>query len=218
MHELGCNTTMVLPQCSCSRPGHCHACLQVATTQSSGEIVFQDVFMFSHQSPDETARFDVLTLENGQELMATVGHYIWATPLLPSGLIRPSVSFQQDAAIVAMGKLKPGDFVWVAPQASGLLVPISVKAKSYQIGRGLYNPHTASGTILVNDVAALTFTTMIPPSLKLHAALTTPTFLLYQVFPSWLSSALNANLLNSKLTTHIRTFWAVTLAGITTHA
>ena len=182
-------------------------------------LCFQDVFMFSHQSPDKIARFDVLTLENGQELMATVGHYIWATPLLPSGLVRPSlVSFQQDAAIVAMGELKLGDFVWVAPQPSRLLVPMSVKAKSSQIGRGPYNPHTASGTILVNDVAALTFTTMIPPSLKLHAALTTPAFLLYQVFPSWLSSALNANLLNSKLTTHIRTFGVVTLARITTHA
>ena len=49
---------------------------------------------------------------------------------------------------------------------------------------GLFNPHTLSGSIVVNDIAALTFTNTLPKSTWVHSLVTAPGALLYWLCPT----------------------------------
>ena len=50
--------------------------------------------------------------------------------------------------------------------------------------KGLFNPHTASGNIVVDKVLALTFTESLPASPTLHALVTAPAAALYWLMPT----------------------------------
>lgn len=53
-------------------------------------------------------------------------------------------------------------------QLTGSIAPATqtcVVGKSESFQAGLYNPHTASGSIVVDGIAALIFTDTLPPSL-----------------------------------------------------
>lgn len=94
---------------------------------------------------------------------------------------------------------KLGDLVWTLPEsqlgASSLLMPTKLVDIESSMQRGLYNPHTFSGTIIVNQVAAATFTDAIAPSFRAHRILTLPAMLLHMVLPSHVADWLNNVLL-----------------------
>ena len=60
-------------------------------------------------------------------------------------------------------------------------LPAQVMAKYETVETGLYNPHVASGSIMVNNIGALTFTDTLTPSLAIHKLVTAPGRLLYTI-------------------------------------
>ena len=140
--------------------------------------------MFSHRNAKLQSEFLVLRTANNMSLTITPGHYLF-------------VNRGQDLMRAADAKL--GDFVWTLPEsqlgASSLLMPIKLVDIKPSMQRGLYNPHTFSGTIIVDQVAAATFTDTISPSFRAHHILTLPAMLLHMVLPSNVADWLNNGLL-----------------------
>ena len=63
---------------------------------------------------------------------------------------------------------------------------------------GLYNPHTVSGSIIVNGVAATAFTDVLPPSTAVYAAVMLPFRALSFLIPSKaMAMAINDAVLNT---------------------
>lgn len=73
-----------------------------------------------------------------------------------------------------------------------------VTAISTDRQEGLYNPHTASGSIIVNGVAATAFTGVLPPSIAMHTAVALPFRMMSALMPSRLiAQAVNDAVLNT---------------------
>lgn len=109
---------------------------------------FSEVFMFTHKLSDAKHSFVTLRTASGATISATNGHYIYANgQLAAAGTVR-----QGDVLTLANGQLDIVD---------------SVRSES---ARGLFNPQTAHGSIVVNGVLASTYTTAVEPSFA-HAIL-----------------------------------------------
>ena len=129
--------------------------------------------MFSHREANIISEFVTLHTDNMTSITASHGHYIWV-------LQGPAKVLQA----VRAAEISVGDCLvrLVAPKFGSPVVPACVIEKTEGIDVGLYNPHTASGTVIVNGIAALTFTDTLPPSLITHAVVTLPGRLLYAAF------------------------------------
>lgn len=62
---------------------------------------------------------------------------------------------------------------------------------------GLYNPHTPSGCIVVDDIAALAFTETLPASLGWHTLVSIPARALYNLMPTEVAARVNQNMLSA---------------------
>lgn len=106
------------------------------------------VFMWTHKM--ETGSFDFLSMKtaSGKNLEASAGHFVEV-----NGDIMP-------AALV-----KAGDSLRAASGEMEVVSSVSGVSKT-----GLFNPQTVSGSIVVNGVAASTYTTAVQPAVA-HAIL-----------------------------------------------
>lgn len=77
-----------------------------------------------------------------------------------------------------------GDAVWQVDPLSGTPQRTTVAEVTRRSATGLFNPHTLSGTIVVDDIAALTFTDTLPKSTLVHSLVTAPGALLYWLSPT----------------------------------
>lgn len=94
-----------------------------------------------------------------------------------------------------MRSLQVGDYLWELPESpAGPLVPVKIILAKYEVSQGLFNPHTSSGTILVDNIAALSFTETVPRSPAVHFSVTLPISIL-----SWLCPAEPGQWLNDFL-------------------
>ena len=84
-----------------------------------------------------------------------------------------------------MSELQEGDLLWEVDPISNMLQPGFVKSMRMHKGRGLYNPHTLSGIIIVDNILALSFTDVLPRSFALQSYLTGPLAVL-----SWFCSSM----------------------------
>ena len=136
--------------------------------------------MFSHRNAEQLSTFLVLSTANNMTLTVSPGHYLFVNG--GSNLLRAA-----DAKI--------GDLVWTLPESQpgigSVLVPTKLVDIQSSMQQGLYNPHTISGTIIVNQLAAATFTETIPPSFLVHYMLTFPAILLHTVLPLFVADWLN---------------------------
>lgn len=114
---------------------------------SSGE--FSDVFMFTHKSANVVNKFVKLTTAAGPQLTLTSGHFLYV-----------------NGALSAAKTVKSGDSLELGN--GDCTVVESVETIS---AKGLYNPQTIHGDIIVNNVRASTYTTTIEPAVA-HALLT----------------------------------------------
>ena len=90
--------------------------------------------------------------------------------------------------MVTMAALKEGDFLWEAAMSQGLVLPSKIVSLKTEIGQGLYNPHTLSGSMIVNNITATTFTSFLPKSPLLHHLLIAPLAALSWLCPyRWIS-------------------------------
>lgn len=119
-----------------------------------GNGKFASVFTFTHKTSDIKSRFVSVRTESGDSLSVTSGHYIYANDrLVPA----------RDVVV--------GDFLSMADGSSS-----KVTAIEESMEKGLYNPQTENGDIVVNGIRASTFTTAVEPSLA-HALLAPLRFL-----------------------------------------
>ena len=77
-----------------------------------------------------------------------------------------------------------GDSVWQVDALGGGPQPTTVAEITRGLAVGLFNPHTLSGSIVVDDIAALTFTDTLPKSTWAHTWVTAPGALLYWLCPT----------------------------------
>ena len=134
--------------------------------------------MFSHRDIKTMASFISLTTASGASIAATPGHYIWAA----DRAVDSSNNTRQTRAWVLKRAedVSIGSCLVSANAATRGDMCDQVVALSVKFSKGLYNPHTFSGSIVVDGVAAATFSDVLPPSLGAHAAVTTPFRWLYK--------------------------------------
>ena len=136
--------------------------------------------MFSHWDARTTSRHITLHTEAGAHVTATPGHYLWtAKHKTPHDLLL----FESTASIKPLRDVRVGDVLWLLG-SQGDLRPDRVVERSESWEEGLYNPHTRAGSIVVDGVAALTFTEVIPASLTWHTIATSPGRALFACTPS----------------------------------
>lgn len=145
---------------------------------------YETVFMFSHLDDAVSASFMRITLASGAALTVTSDHYVWACQCQAC-----------QAKLVSAGKVRQDMCMWVASHDGTVLD--RVVATSTIAEYGLYNPHTKSGSILVNNIATSTFTKVLPASLIVHKLVTYPLYLLSKLLHmAQVDEAFNGLILN----------------------
>ena len=139
---------------------------------SAGIKQFEEVFMFSHRQATTSHTFITLFTDSGANITASHGHYIWALGQSDKVHARP----------ITARNIRVGDCLLQVGGAKQGPSFACVIGKVELVRVGLYNPHTASGSIVVDDIAALTFTDTLPPIPAVHSLVTLPARLLYLAF------------------------------------
>lgn len=132
--------------------------LRVGDRVQVGPHEYDDVFMFTHTSNDVVAEFLQIHLENGVTISVTPGHYVYVNDELGTA-----------------DSVRPGDEMIMANNQKS-----SVRSIHRVEERGVFNPQTIHGDIVVNGVLISTYTSAISPKLA-HAALSLPR-ILYRFF------------------------------------
>ena len=144
---------------------------QVLTLGKNGERAFEEVFMFSHRDGWTSATFITLTTASGASISATPGHYLWAAGAPDGSHLMHGLWTLARAADVHVGDC-------LMSECEGGCSRVVRRALTVQ--QGLFNPHTKSGSIVVDGLAATTFTDILTASLSAHAAVTAPFRWLFQ--------------------------------------
>jgi len=97
-------------------------------------------------------------LSNGQVLAATPNHMVYASS---TNATHPNLG---RCNLMPLGDISVGDTMWYASGLDGSLVPTQVIAKRTTVTTGLYAPHTASGTLLVNGLLTSAYASNMVPS------------------------------------------------------
>lgn len=121
--------------------------LQIGDKVMTSNGLFSEIYMFSHKYSHSAFSFISIQTESG-EISLTEDHYIYVN----------------DKLMVAK-LVKSGDYLTNAKGEKIKVVSVSEKIK-----RGLYNPHTLQGDIVVNNFLTSTYTAAINPKLA-HIAL-----------------------------------------------
>lgn len=108
-----------------------------------GPNEYSEVFMFTHKTRDVMYKFVELGLEGRRSLSLTHGHFLYL-----NGNLRKA----GDAVV--------GDIVRLGDGSTDRIVN-----KGTRSARGLYNPQTLQGDIVVDGVVASTYTYSVEPSL-----------------------------------------------------
>lgn len=122
--------------------------LSIGDRVAVGGGKFSEVFMFTHRLKDVIYEFVELSTDDGAKVRATTGHFMF-------------VNGKYDTA----GVIKVGD---VVVREDGRRVEVNRVERV--MDRGLFNPQTVHGNIIVDGVLASTYTTAVERGLA-HAAL-----------------------------------------------
>jgi desert hedgehog len=134
------------------------ASLAIGDRVHVGRGQVSEVFLFTHRVADGFNEFIELVSASGAVLRVTSGHYVYV-----------------NGNLAAAKTIVAGDEVELADGSSDVVVRVSKVLK-----RGLYNPQTVDGSIVVDGILASTFTTAVEPAFA-HAILS-PLRAMYRVF------------------------------------
>lgn len=110
---------------------------------------YSTVFMFTHRSAGVAYTFVRLSCDGGVKLSLTAGHFLYV-----------------NGALSMAGDVQVGDTVTLGEGGTRV-----VRQKAYVREKGLYNPQTLHGDIVVDGVVASTYTKSIMPDMA-HGLLT----------------------------------------------
>jgi hypothetical protein len=128
--------------------------LQVGDKVLVGRGEFSEVYMFSHRMTAAEVQSEFVSIAASgadgvaQKIELTSNHYLYV-----------------NGQLSAAGIVKVGDKLTLGAGAQ-----VEVTSVSRVWGKGLYNPHTMHGDIVVNGILTSTYTTTVHPTLA-HAAL-----------------------------------------------
>lgn len=151
--------------------------LQVLAAAANGSLEFQDIFMFSHQQHNVHSIFVEIETASGATIILSPNHYLW----VQSASTGPAKYSEEQGKLIQAKDVHEGDSVPLASVMDNMLAMTEVIEVTRKVHQGLFNPHTASGSIVVNGVLASTFTSTIPPSIWVHSLITFPAWAIYQV-------------------------------------
>ncbi|KAI0561465.1 hypothetical protein FGB62_81g025 [Gracilaria domingensis] len=106
--------------------------LEIGDSVLVGHKQYSDVFMFTHRSAHVPYRFVQVTTSGGKTMKLTRGHFIYL-----------------DGHLRMAGSARRGDRVWVESGTEEVVVDVRMVK-----GKGLYNPQTIDGDIVVDGVSA----------------------------------------------------------------
>lgn len=104
---------------------------------------FSEVFAFTHRTSNILSDFVTFVFPSGATLSVTPGHYVYV-----------------DGELVAASTVRPGATFYTGSGRKVVVEQVKVSTL-----RGLYNPQTLHGDIVVNDIVVSTYTTALEPSL-----------------------------------------------------
>lgn len=116
---------------------------------------FSEVLLFTHSDPYTRAKFIELELDSGLRVSLTPGHYVFA-----------------DGKAIRAEDVKVGSRLTSRTLKNGVwqMVPDRVAHSRSTVERGLFNPQTASGDIVVNGILTTCYTEAVIPMVA-HALL-----------------------------------------------
>ncbi|KAI7845937.1 hypothetical protein COHA_000483 [Chlorella ohadii] len=162
----------------------------LAVDASTGRLQFSPVYMWSSRRPSQAAQFVTVRTDAGLNITITPGHYLFAwrgagaAAAAEAALPRPAAW-----PYVLPAQLVPGDVVPVAAadwSGDRRLVLARVTAVEREEGEGVYMPHTLTGAIIVDGVAASELTSLVPQVLAgshVHRGLVAGLRLAFKAFP-----------------------------------
>jgi hypothetical protein len=148
----------------------------LAVMDNNGAMGYEQVFFISHKDSTKQAVYMSISTGTGKKLTATPDHMVYVT----KG--RRDVTWRS-AQLVDLASVRVGDLLW-AVEGKEQSTPVAdiVVQVAHNVMHGVYHPHTASGTIVVDQVVASCYTKHIQvQSAAFGNALFTPLRLVYQV-------------------------------------
>ncbi len=136
--------------------------LRLGDRVRTGATTYSDVFMFSHRDAAARSLFVRLVTSARAQVTLTHSHYVYANDKL-----------------VAAGAVRVGDSLVLADGSHAKVTTVETVSS-----KGLYNPHTLDGTIIVDGILTSTYTTSVHP-MAAHAGLLAPL--------RWVYSRIGAN-------------------------
>lgn len=131
--------------------------LSIGQSVRTGPGSFSVVFAFSHRNPDAISEFLVLETESGHGIELSPGHFI-----------------PTNGTIQLARDVRVGDEVLLASGQTTAVLDVRRITR-----RGLFNPHTTDGRIVVNGIVATTYTESVEPGVA--SALLVPVRILYRM-------------------------------------
>lgn len=115
----------------------------LVSSNERGGAVYSRIFMFSHQDRYAISSFVSIVTSHGQTLLVSPGHFVYI-----------------DGRLSPAREVRRGDVLTFDEQRERLIWARSVSTVQ---ARGLYNPQTVHGDIVVNGVQVSTYTTAVKP-------------------------------------------------------
>jgi desert hedgehog protein len=119
---------------------------EILTFDSNGRKVFSPVYLWGHRDADTTASFYEISTAAGAKLTLSEGHYMYVAENGYEGATMAS------ATTLSPELVKVGQGAWVMTAAGPECSEITEIAKVEK--KGLFNPMTLTGTIVVDGVLA----------------------------------------------------------------
>lgn len=131
-------------------------------TENPNSSQSSSVFAFSHRDPVAISVFLKITFVSSgnivRHLRISKGHYIYIHRR--SSTYSPLFQQSKDTLLVPAIHVRPGDYLFGATGDKMLVLVVEDT-----VAKGLYNPHTMHGNLVVNNVLVSCYTTVVKPTI-----------------------------------------------------
>ena len=117
--------------------------LQIGDRVLTKKDTYSTIYLFTHRNLNSKNIFITLTTASGQYITLTPGHYLYV-----------------NKKVMEASEVKIGDCLETIEYNSDKVISISKEEEE-----GLFNPHTLSGDIMVNNIRTTTYTDALDPTL-----------------------------------------------------
>jgi hypothetical protein len=118
---------------------------QVQVIDEYGVLAYEDIYMITHQEAEVAAWYVDLTLASGAALSLSPRHFI---PTTADG-----ANNWEKRVLKGANEIKLGDLIWYL-DSKGELASSTVATINKKVEKGVYNPMTMNGIIVVDGVVA----------------------------------------------------------------